>query len=339
MINFDIPFFPIEASTIAPQTDLLLVLLLSLSAFFTTIVVALIIYFSFKYRRGRPADRSNPPLANTKIELGWIGGLMVLALGTFSFATLIYYHINRPPANTLDIYVVAKQWMWKIQQPTGRQEIDSIHVPIDKPVRLIMISQDVIHSLYIPAFRLKFDVLPGRYTTLWFQATKTGEYHLFCAEYCGTNHSRMIGSVIVMPQNEYSDWLAGGATTAQNPPQGGEQLFTQFGCTSCHVAGAGVQAPSLNGLFGSTVNLSNGTTVVADENYIRESIMNPQAKIVAGFTPIMPTYQGRISEDQILQLIAYIKSLGSQPGSGGTPAPSGGNATPLSPSAFPTAQP
>jgi cytochrome c oxidase subunit 2 len=315
----ELPFFPTEASTVAGQVDLLLVALLALGVFFTIIIMALIVYFGIKYRRGKQADRSNPPLGNTKMELGWVFGLLVLSAGAFVWATVIYFHMSTPPQDTMDIFVVGKQWMWKFQHQEGQREINVLHVPLGRPVRLIMTSEDVIHSFYVPAFRLKRDVLPGRYTYLWFQATKTGEFHLFCAEYCGTDHAKMTGTVIVMEPRQFQDWL-GGTQTVVSLSQAGEQLFQQFGCTSCHTAGAAVLAPSLDGLFGSTVSLSDGGSVVADENYIRESLFFPQKKIVAGFDPIMPSYEGRLTEEQVLDLIAYIKSLGSS--ANPTPTPS-----------------
>jgi cytochrome c oxidase subunit 2 len=205
--------------------------------------------------------------------------------------------------------VVGKQWMWKIQHQEGPSEINTLHVPLGQPVRLVMTSEDVIHSFYVPAFRLKQDVIPGRYTYLWFQATKVGEYHLFCAEFCGTNHSEMRGSVIVMQPSDYQKWL-NNSSVGQPLAEEGKQLFTQLGCAHCHAPESGVQAPNLNGLFGQTVPLSNGASVQADEDYIRQSIFFPKAKVVAGYTPIMPTYEGKLTEEQVLQLVAYIKSIG-----------------------------
>lgn len=309
----DLPIFPIEASTVAIDVDLLLTGLVAISAFFTLIVLILIVYFGLKYRRGKAADRSNPPLTSIKIELAWIFGLILLSVGAYTWATVIFFNMNRPPEETIDISVVGLQWMWKFQHADGQREINELHVPVGYPVRLVMTSQDVIHSFYVPAFRLKNDVIPGRYTELWFEATKTGEFHLFCAEYCGTNHAEMIGKIIVMDPRAYQEWL-GGQPVGVSMVQAGEELFTQLGCSSCHVAGAGVRAPTLAGVFGSEVRLASGETVVADEEYIRESIFFPQEKIVTGYDPIMPSYQGRVSEEQVLQLIAYIRSLGGETG-------------------------
>lgn len=305
----DLPIFPVEASTVALQVDLLLTALVALSGFFTLVVLVLMVYFGFKYRRGRSVDRSNPPTGNVKMELGWIFGLLVLSVGTFTWATIQFFNMRRPPENPLEVSVVGQQWMWKFQHPDGQREIDELHVPVGRPVRLTMASQDVIHSFYVPAFRLKYDVIPGRFTHMWFEATKTGEFHIFCAEYCGTNHAQMTGTITVMEPREYQEWLSDqrvGASLAAT----GERLFTQLGCTGCHVAGAGERAPQLEGIFGTEVQLQSGETVTVDENYIRESIIFPQRKIVAGYEPIMPTFEGRVSEEQILELIAYIRSLG-----------------------------
>lgn len=312
-----LPFLPVQASTVAPQVDLLLLILIALSGFFTSIVIALIFYFGVKYRRGNNVDRSNPPTTSMRIELGWVGGLLVLGMGTYAWAAIIYFNISRTPENPLDIYVVGEQWMWKVQHSEGPSEINELHVPTGRPVRLIMISQDVIHSFYVPAFRLKYDVIPGRYTNLWFEATRTGEYRLFCAEYCGTQHAVMGGRVVVMEPRQYQEWLAVGSQTGAPMADAGEQLFQQLGCSSCHAPDSGVRAPMLSGLFGQPVPLESGETVIADETYIRESILFPNEKVVAGYEPIMPSYEGRISEEQLLQLVSYIRSLGTDSGTGG----------------------
>jgi cytochrome c oxidase subunit 2 len=305
-------FFTSSASTIGIQTDRLTLGVLLLSIFFTSIVVVLMVYFAIKYREGNDVDRSNPPTANTKVELSWIGGLFILSIGVFSWGAIEFYHIHRPPANSIDIYVVGKQWMWKAQHQEGPAEIDELHVPVGQPIRLVMTSQDVIHSFYIPAFRVKQDVIPGRYTYLWFTATKTGEYHLFCAEYCGTSHAEMRGTVTVMEPSEYQQWLTS-SSTGQPLAQAGARLFTQLGCANCHGSGSGIRAPNLVGVFGQSVPLSDGTRVIADETYIRESIFFPKAKVVAGYDPIMPTFEGRITEEEVLQLVAFIRSLKGTP--------------------------
>jgi cytochrome c oxidase subunit 2 len=238
----------------------------------------------------------------------------------FAWGASLYFRFSTAPSHALSLYVVGKQWMWKIQHPEGRREINELHVPVGQPVKLTMTSEDVIHSFFVPAFRMKMDVVPGRYTTTWFEATKAGEYHLFCTEYCGTEHSRMIGRVVVMEPVEYEQWLSGGNGAARAPGEApevaGARLFQEQRCMTCHGGPIGgmVLGPPLAGLFGTPVKLRNGETVIADESYIRESILNPTAKLVAGYQPLMPTYQGQISEEGVLQLIAYIRSLGQAGG-------------------------
>jgi cytochrome c oxidase subunit 2 len=228
----------------------------------------------------------------------------------FGWGVHLYMTNARPPADTLDITVVGRQWMWKFQHPQGPREINQLHIPVGRPVKLTMASEDVIHSVYVPAFRVKMDVVPGRYTSMWFEATTTGTYHLFCAEYCGTSHAGMIGQVVVMTPADYEAWLSGGAT-AESPVASGERLFQQLGCQSCHRADAAGRGPALAGLFGQTQRLQSGESVIVDEAYVRESILLPNARIAAGYTPVMPTYQGQISEEGLLQLIAYLRSLGA----------------------------
>jgi cytochrome c oxidase subunit 2 len=263
------------------------------------------------------------------MELSWIILSLPILLAIFVWGAKVCFYLLRPPEHSMPITVVAKQWMWKFQHQDGRREIDVLHVPINQPVRLTMISQDVIHSFFVPAFRVKQDVLPGRYTSVWFQATKPGEYRLYCAEYCGANHSRMIGRVVAQTPGDFAAWLSGRGDDQEPPHITGQKLFELHQCASCHRPAAGVPArgPALEGLFGSAVPLTTGATVVADEAYLRESIHRPPAKVVAGFEPIMPTYEGLIDEEGVLALIAYIKSLGaSEPApmkegaGGGTPS-------------------
>lgn len=342
------PLFPEQASTVAPQVDALYFVLIGLSAFFTLLVVGLLVGFGLKYRRGAKADRSRPVSHNLKLELVLLTVPTILALSVYAWAASIYFNMQRAPANALEFTATGKQWMWKMQHPTGQSEINELHIPVDRPIKLTMIAQDVIHSFYIPAFRVKQDVLPGRYSTLWFQATKPGEYHLFCAEYCGTEHSEMIGRVVVMEPAQYEAWL-GGAEVAQAPAQGagsaasaGEQLFQQLGCASCHRLEGSGAGPALAGIFGQEVRLQDGQTVIADENYIRESIVNPNAKIVEGYQPIMPSFQGQVSEEQILDLINYIRSLGTTEGAAqpeGTAEPEATAATEGTAEAQATAEP
>jgi len=242
----------------------------------------------------------------------------------FAWGSLIYFQEARPPKGSMQIYVVAKQWMWKFEHETGQRVIDQLHVPIGRDIRMVMSSQDVIHSFFVPAFRIKTDVLPGRYTETWFRPTKTGTYHLFCSQYCGTNHSAMVGEVIVMEPAAFQAWLSTGGDSG-SLASNGQQLFQALGCPTCHRSDTQGRGPNLAGIFGRPVLLDDGRTLVADENYIRESILNPGAKIVAGFKPIMPSFQGQVSEDDLMALVAYIKSLeqprSSEPTSNRAPVP------------------
>jgi cytochrome c oxidase subunit II len=228
-------------------------------------------------------------------------------MGIFVYATVVYFNIIRPPAETLEIYSTGKRWMWRFQHIDGQSEINDLHVPMGRAVKITFTSEDVLHSLYIPAFRIKADAIPGRYSSIWFTATKAGQYHLFCAEYCGTKHSGMIGTVTVMEPNDYQAWLSGGGGLSMTAR--GEQQFQQLGCASCHLPDGSGRGPSLAGVFGSQVSLATGTTQVADDTYIRESILTPQAKLVSGYQPVMPTFQGLVNEEGVMSLIEYIKSL------------------------------
>jgi cytochrome c oxidase subunit 2 len=305
----DLPLFPPQASTIAGEIDFFYFVLIGLSALFATPVAILLVYFAVRYRRGITVNRVWPSIDHYKIELTWSVIPFLLAMGVFTWGVTLYFRIYTPPRNTLDISIVGRQWMWKAQHPNGRREINQLHVPVNRPVKLTMISQDVIHSFYIPAFRVKQDVLPGRYTVMWFEATRPGEYHLFCTEYCGTDHSGMIGSVIVLEEAQYQSWLSGNIS-GEPLAVTGERLFQQLGCATCHRAENEGRGPSLVGLFGQPVQLANEQTVTVDEAYIRESILQPNAKTVAGYEQvIMPTFEGQISEEGILQITAYLKSL------------------------------
>lgn len=323
---WDFPLFPAQASTIASGVDSVYFIMVGLSTLFATAVFVAIVFFAIRYRRAADVDRSRPLFESGRLEFAWSFIPLILGLAVFTFQAKMYFDLYQPPNEAMEIYVVGKQWMWYIQHPDGQREINELHVPLGQPVRLIMTSQDVIHSFYIPAFRIKQDVLPGRYTSIWFEPSQTGRYHLFCAEYCGTSHSGMIGSVVVMQPTEYQEWLtmnlgnvapalAGEAATpagaGQSMAAAGEALFNQLGCATCHPAAGGV-GPSLVGIAGQPVELASGETVVADEEYLRESIVNPHAKIVAGYNPVMPTYEGQVNEEQLQQLVEYIKSLGSE---------------------------
>lgn len=325
----DFPLFPEQASTFAGPIDALYGVLIALSLIFGGILPFIILYLMVRYHRSQKADRTNQPEGSLPLELTWTIIPLVLVLGVFFWGAFLYIDIRTPPERNLEIYVIGKQWMWHAQHSNGKRENNELHVPINQPVKLVMTSQDVIHSFYIPAFRVKQDVLPGRYTTMWFEATQTGEYHLFCAEYCGTEHSRMVGRVVAMSLADYERWLttpgeiilpdgsagAGGGDSTLIPSIGdpmalaGAQLFTNLGCVGCHRDdGAGI-GPSMVGLYGVETRMQDGSLVTADENYLRESILNPGAKTVAGYANVMPSYDGQLSEDQLNQLIAYIKSL------------------------------
>jgi cytochrome c oxidase subunit II len=314
-MDSDLTLFPKAASTIAPRVDALYLFLVWMTIVLSTIIAVLIVYYAVKYRRANKVDRT-PPQTSIWVEIVWMLAPLPVLLLIFFWGAELFFVMARPPADTMDFNVVAKQWMWKFQHPTGQREIDTLHIPVGRAIRFKMISQDVIHSMFVPAFRVKQDVLPGRYTTLWFEATEVGEYHLFCAEYCGTKHAAMKGTVTVMSARDYQNWLAGGGD--QEPPAvAGQKIFEQLRCGSCHLGGGSQQrGPALHNVFGSPVKLNDGSTVIADENYLRESIVRPQARIVAGYQPIMPSYAVNFetNEEGLLDLIAYLKSMNEDGG-------------------------
>jgi cytochrome c oxidase subunit 2 len=305
--------FPVQASTFAPDVDHLLYFLLAVAVFFSLAIFSAIFYFAIRYRRRSENELPRAVHGGMALEILWSVIPFGLTMVMFTWGASIYFNESRPPDNALDIYVVGKQWMWKLEHLEGQREINELHIPVGRAVRLTMTSEDVIHSFFVPAFRTKQDAVPGRYTTTWFKPTKAGKYHLFCAEYCGTNHSRMGGWVYVMEPRDYEAWLSGG-TSGGSLAENGQKLFEELACGNCHKPDGSGRCPSLTGLFGKTVQLVGGATVQADEAYIRESILQPQAKIVAGYGPIMPTFQGLVTEEGVMQLIEYIKSLGPQPG-------------------------
>ena len=308
-----LPFVPEQASNFAPQVDALMAFISAVCFFFAVVITIAIIYFFFQYRRKEPHAVGAQLHGDSRLETLWIVIPLILAMTMFSWGAVVYVDYRRAPADTLDIYVIAKQWMWKAQQPNGIREIDELHVPVNRNVRLILASEDVIHDFYVPAFRVKMDVVPGHYNTMWFRPTKTGRYHFFCSQYCGTSHAVMGGWVTVMEAAEYGTWLSGSTGGETNPVLAGEKLFAEKACISCHIANGTGRAPSLNGVYGAQVLLADGSKVSADDAYIRESILQPSAKIVAGYQPLMPSFQGQLTEEQILALTAYIKSLQSQP--------------------------
>ncbi|HEX6716196.1 MAG TPA: cytochrome c oxidase subunit II [Pyrinomonadaceae bacterium] len=328
-----IPLVPDSASTFSWKVDALYFYLSGITLFFTLLISGVLIFFVIRYRRRTPYEIPRPVAGSHKLETIWTVIPFLIAMTMFGWGARVYFDQYKPPTNAIEVYVVGKQWMWKLQHATGQREINELHVPVGRKVKLIMTSEDVIHDFFVPAFRTKADVVPGRYTTMWFEPTTPGTYHLFCAEYCGMNHSGMTGSIIVMEPREFDNWLSGniGATT---PAAAGQQLFQTLGCASCHGAnGEGGRGPTLAGAFGKMTPLQSGETVRVDEGYIRESILNPQAKIVAGFGPIMPTFQGQVSEDQLVQLVAFIKSLRA---TGQTPATAASPAQTASPGTAPS---
>ncbi len=305
-----LPFTPEQASTVSGQVDALYTYLVAITLFFSVLVTVLIFYFAVRYRRRSESELPRPIAGSVKLETMWTVIPFLISMTIFVWGASLYFTLYRPPKDAIEIFVVGKQWMWKFQHTEGQREINELHVPVGAKVKLTMTTEDVIHAFAVPAFRVRSDVVPGRYTYVWFEATKTGRYHLFCTEFCGTNHSGMTGWVEVMEPVAYQAWLSGGGS--DSPAAQGQQLFQSIGCATCHRTDAQGRGPMLTGVFGQPVKMENGAEVVADEAYIRESILNPQAKKVLGFGSVqMPTYQGQVSEEQLLQLIAYIRSLGA----------------------------
>jgi cytochrome c oxidase subunit II len=320
----NLPFWPTAASVHARYEDWLFIFLTVVSAVMTVLIFAAIAVFAMKYRRrhGRQATQIEGSLL---IETVWSVAPFGVMILMFAGGAVLYFSMRTPPRDADQVYVVAKQWMWKLQHQEGPREINQLHVPVGRDIELIMTSQDVIHSFFVPEFRIKQDVIPGRYTTLWFHATKTGTFHLFCAQFCGTMHSGMIGEVIVMEPQDYQAWMTSGQPSG-TLAQSGMTLFQQLGCNTCHQTDTQGRGPNLTGVFGNPVQLEDGRTVIADENYVRESILFPAAKIVSGFKNIMPSWQGQVSEDQLDQLIAYVRSLSPAPeGQAMTSGAAGGN--------------
>jgi cytochrome c oxidase subunit 2 len=307
----NLPFFPQQASAQAAQVDAVYFFMVAVTAFFSLLIGVLVVVFAFKYRRRHDDEIGAAIHGSLALELLWsiipLGIVMVM----FVWGAKVFFDLYRPPAGAMEIFVVGKQWMWKVQHADGQREINELHVPVGRPVKLVMGSEDVIHSYYIPDFRVKADVIPGRYNSLWFTALKPGRYRLFCAEYCGTKHSGMTGWVTAMEPVAFQAWLSGGSTSA-SPVAAGQKLFQALACNTCHEPVPQARGPVLAGIFGKRVELQGGGTVTVDDAYLRESIVNPQAKIVAGFQPIMPTFQGLVTEEQLMQLIAYVKSLSQQ---------------------------
>src|ERR1700754_4099947 len=299
--------FPPEASGIAPYTDALYFFLVLISLVGMAIVTLLVVLFSVLYRKERNPEPTQIE-GSTLLEATWTIIPLALFLICFVWGALLYFRIYNPPPNAMNIYVVGKQWMWKSEHPGGQHEINNLHVPTGQPIQLTMISQDVFHSFSIPDFRIKREVIPGRYSTVWFEATTPGTYHIFCTQYCGTKHSGMIGEVTVLTPEDYKKWTEG-STSGMSLAQNGERLFAGMGCNACHSGNAAARGPSLAGVYGSKLTLTNGSQVLVNEAYLRDAILNPSQHITAGYAPIMPTYQGQISEEGLIDLVEYIKTL------------------------------
>ncbi|MCC7181547.1 MAG: cytochrome c oxidase subunit II [Acidobacteria bacterium] len=331
MGSFGIPLFPEQASTFARDVDALYFFIIAVSGFFALGVTVAVIVFGIVFRRRHAGEVGARIEGNLPLELAWSIIPTMISMVMFGWGASSYFHMRTPPAEALNIYAVGKQWMWKFQHLEGQREINELHVPVGRPVKVTITSEDVVHSLYLPSFRTKMDAIPGRYTHLWFEATKVGEYHIFCTEYCGTNHSGMIGTVVVMEPNDYQAWLAGGGVEGTLVERG-QRLFQDLACGTCHLDTGKGRGPSLNDIVGKTVALADGSTAVVDEGYLRESIINSQAKIVQGYQPLMPAFQGLVSEDNLVALVEYVKSLSPQ---ATTTAPAAATA-PAAPAADPT---
>lgn len=306
----DFPLFPDKATELAGEVDQLTFVFLAIALFFSLLVATLVVYFAIRYRRRSEGQIGEVEETGIWLEIVWSAIPLVILLGMFFWGAKIYIKAYRPPSDAVEYFVTGKQWMWKFQHPEGNREINHLHVPVGQRIRLTMTSEDVIHSFFVPAFRVKADVLPGRYTSIWFEANKTGTFTLFCAEFCGAEHSQMLGSIIVMEPQDYEQWLAQG-----QPEKGvissGEALFSKYVCNTCHYPDSAARAPILHGIWGEEVVLGDGESVVVDANYVRESILEPTAKLVKGYQPLMPTYQGQVSEEELVQLISYVRSLTS----------------------------
>jgi cytochrome c oxidase subunit II len=303
-----VPFWPHTAAVNGVVVNNLYIAELGVCGLILATVFGLMLGFCLRYRRGSTASRASPVQKTWHWEIGWTTATLVLFLVLFVWGAAIYIWLYDSPRGDLEVYVVGKQWMWKMEYPAGQREINSLHVPVGKTVRLVLASQDVIHSFFIPAFRIKHDVVPGQYETVWFKATRTGEYRIECSEYCGTQHAHMRGTVVVMEPTAYAQWLRDQGVKESLARQG-EALFRQYGCSGCHAGSSTVHAPSLNGLYGRLVHLQDGSTVKADERYIRDSILLPKSQVAAGYPPVMPSFAGQIGEDDLLKLMAYIQSL------------------------------
>ena len=306
-----IPIFPPRASTVAEGVDQLHYFLTVLTLFFTFVIFTIIFYFMVRYRRRSEDEQPPATVTYMPLELGWTIVPTLICVVVFVWSASLYFRNASPPNASMEIIVIGKQWMWHIQHPEGVREINELHVPVGVPVKLTLTSQDVIHDFFIPAFRVKRDATPGRYSSMWFQATKTGTFHFFCAQYCGQGHAAMIGWVHVMSPEDYAAWLSG-SNRGESMTQAGERLFQQYGCATCHVADGTGRGPSLVGQFGKPQKLRDGQTLLVDEAFLRRAITQPNSMPIPVYAPVMPSFQGQLNEEQILQLISYVKSLGGE---------------------------
>jgi cytochrome c oxidase subunit II len=327
MTIFGIPIFPEQASTFAADVDALYFFILATCAFFAIAVSIAVVYFGIRYHKKHDGEIGARIEGSLPLELLWSVIPTIIAMVMFGWGASVFYHLRRPPAEAMHIYAVGKQWMWKFQHLEGQREINELHIPAGQPIKITLSSEDALHSLYFPAFRTKIDAIPGRYTELWFEAQTPGQYHIFCAEYCGTNHSGMIGTVTVLEPAKYQEWLQGGSNDG-TLAQRGAKLFNDLACSTCHLDSGQGRGPTLADIVGTTVALQDGSSVVVDEAYLRESILNSQAKVVKGFQPLMPTFQGLVSEENLVALIEHVKSLSphatpAAPAATPTPAPAG----------------
>ncbi|MFI5386527.1 MAG: cytochrome c oxidase subunit II [Fimbriimonadales bacterium] len=317
---------PPQASNFASELDAVFYGLVILTVVFTFLVGFFVLLFAVRYRQGNKVDRSRPVHEHLPLEITWSVIPLLLGLVMFFLGARLFVKMRTPPANATEIFVIGKQWMWHIQHSNGVRENNTLHVPVGVPVKLTMISQDVLHAMYIPAFRVQYHVVPGRYTMIWFTATQTGEYHMFCNMYCGTQHSEMVGTVVAMDQRDYARWLENGGNDVQpmSMEQRGGKAFAARGCANCHTGADTERAPTLYGIAGRSRHMQDGSNVTADDGYLRESILNPYNRLTAGYTQTMPVYANQISEDEVLAMIAYIKSLGGPPKVAGSEPMTGG---------------
>ena len=315
VLAFDMPLWPVQASEQAWQVDAITIVMLAVCTLMTLGLFCVITFLLIRYRSASEVDRTVRMGGEDAVEVTWTIAPMLIFIGLFFWGAVVFMRASKAPANATDIYVVGLQWYWDVTHENGRHEVGELHVPVGKAIRLMLISNDVIHDFAVPAFRIKRDVMPGKYSAEWFTATKTGRYYIFCDQFCGTKHGQMTGWVDVMEPQEYQSWLSNGPTGNEDSvARNGEHLFQQYGCSGCHGANSHIQAPDLRGLFGHPVPLTGGGLVIADEQYLRDSILNPAAQVVAGYRPIMPSFKGQMSEPDLISLITYLKHYGtSQP--------------------------